>query len=213
MSIADAPEHDWARAARIVFPLLRPVGTKGLHVAGLDSDALAALVTRGRSEPVVDDGPAGLIVVYVIPAEGFDVIVNPDHLVTWSISGAELRDTALRNLSAWSGRAAWTDEVSGDRRLVSSDTGDGWDAARILLPEVREHLATELAPTGRVLVGLPERHLLTAGALAPGDDEFAHLFGDFVVDHSSGADEAIDQRVFELVRGELREFGGDGSNH
>ena len=48
----------------------------------------------------------------------------------------EIQDAAMRNLSRWSATAPWTDEVSGDRRLVSSDTGHGWDAARILLPEV-----------------------------------------------------------------------------
>jgi hypothetical protein len=211
MSIADAPEHDWGHAARIVFPVLRPVGTKGVHAEGLTRDALAAEASRRQSEPVLDDGPVGLFVVFVMPADGFDVIVSADHLVTWSVTVADVRESALRNLATWSARAAWTDEVSGDRRLVSSDTGDGWDASRILLPEVREHLASELAPTGRVLVGLPERHLLTAGALAPDDDEFARLFGDFVVEHSSGADEPIDRRVLELVRGELVEFAAPGA--
>src|SRR3712207_8474931 len=60
------------------------------------------------------------------------------------IDGAGLQQAALRNLARWSATAPWTDEVSGDRRLLSSDTGDGWDAARILLPEVREHLQREL---------------------------------------------------------------------
>ncbi len=46
----------------------------------------------------------------------------------------------MRNLAAWSATAPWTDEVSGERRLISSDTGNGWDAARILLPEVVAHL-------------------------------------------------------------------------
>ena len=109
---------------------------------------------------------------------------------------------------AWSATAPWTDEVSGDRRLLSSDTGDGNDAARILLPDVRDHLARELGVAGRVLVGLPERHLLVAGTLRPGDAEFAALFSDFVVEHSGGADEPVDRRVFELVGGQLVEFAG-----
>ncbi len=105
-----------------------------------------------------------------------------------------------------SATAAWTDEVSGERRLLSSDTGDGWDAARIILPEVQERLTRELGPVGRVLIGLPERHLLTAGALRPGDDEFGGLFAEFIVEQSGGADEPIDRRVFELVDGHLVEF-------
>src|SRR5437764_504606 len=95
------------------------------------------------------------------------------------------------DLAAWSASATWTDEVSGERRLISSDTGDGWDAARILLPDVIEKLVAELGATARVLVGLPERHLMVAGTLRPGDDEFAELFAEFVVESSGGADEPV----------------------
>jgi uncharacterized protein YtpQ (UPF0354 family) len=122
------------------------------------------------------------------------------------VAPTAIQDAAMANLRAWSARAAWTDEVSGERRLLSSDTGDGWDAARIILPEVQERLTRELAPVGRVLVGLPERHLLIAGALHPGDDEFSGLFAEFIVEQSGGADEPIDRRVFELVNGHLVEF-------
>jgi hypothetical protein len=205
-SMVDTPEHDWGRAARIVLPALRPVGTQGVRADKLDRDALLAQAAKSHPQPLLDDGPLGLPVVYAIPAGGFDVIVNTDHLLSWGVSPAELRAAALKNLAAWSAEAAWTDEVSGDRRLLSSDTGDGTDAARILLAEVREHLAAELGATGRVLVGLPERHLLIAGTLRPGDEEFAALIGDFVVEHSGGADEPIDRRVFELVKGELVPF-------
>jgi hypothetical protein len=40
----------------------------------------------------------------------------------------------------------------------------------------------------------------------PGDEEFATLFAEFVVEQSGGADEPIDRRVFELVDGELRPY-------
>ena len=124
------------------------------------------------------------------------------------VEPSEIQDAAMRNLAAWSATAPWTDEVSGDRRLISSDTGNGWDAVRILLPDVIAHLSAELGGLGRILIGLPERHLLTAGSLRPGDDDFATLFAEFIVEHSGGADEPIDRRVFELVDGRLVEFAG-----
>jgi uncharacterized protein YtpQ (UPF0354 family) len=175
-------------------------------VADIDQAALTADAVRSHSQPLIDEGPCGLGVVYGLHAGGFDVIVNGDHVLSWGVPIAEIQETALRNLAVWSASAAWTDEVSGERRLISSDTGDGWDAARILLPEVLERLSSELGATGRVLVGVPERHVLIAGALRPGDDEFARLFGEFVVEHSGGADEPIDRRVFEVVEGRLIEF-------
>jgi hypothetical protein len=208
VSIADTPEHDWDAAATILFPLLRPTGTHGLPITEIDPTTLAAEAVRSHAQPILDEGPCDLCVVYAIPGTGFDVIVNGDHLLSWGVPAEQLQDAALRNLAAWSATAAWTDEVSGERRLLSSDTGDGWDAVRILLPEVRERLTAELGGAGRVLIGLPERHLLVAGTLRPDDAEFAALFAEFVVESSGGADEPVDRRVFELVDGRLVAFAG-----
>lgn len=205
-AVSLTPEHDFAAATPLIVPALRPVGTQGMPIAEVRTDASGAGVTSAQTQPLLDEGPCGLPVVYTMAGSGFDVVINGEHLLSWGVHAAELQDAAIRNLAAWSETAAWTDEVSGDRRLVSSDTGDGNDAVRIILPAVREHLARELGPAGRVLIGLPERHLLLAGALRPDDPEFAQLFSEFVLEHSGGADEPIDRRVFELVDGQLVEF-------
>jgi len=207
-SVVDSPEHDWSAAAGHLFPLLRPAGTVGVVVETLDREALAAEGLKSHAAPLVDEGPGGLAVVYAIASGGFDVIVNADHLLSWGIAPDAVQDAALANLAAWSATAAWSDERSDSRRLLSSQTGDGWDAARILLPEVRAHLAAELGGDGRVLVGLPERHLLVAGALRSDDPEYAALLAEFVVEHSGAADEPIDRRLFELVDGRLEPFAG-----
>jgi len=205
-SVTTAPEHDWTAAAAIIYPLFRPVGTHGLSLAELDLAELATQGSKSHAQPLVDEGPADLAVVYALAAGGFDVIANADHLLSWGVAPADIQDAAIANLATWATGAPWTDEVSGERRILSSDTGEGWDAVRILLPETRDHLARELGETGRILVGLPERHLLIAGTLRPGDEEFAALFSEFIVEHSGGADEPIDRRVFELVDGALVEF-------
>jgi len=206
-SLAESPEHNWAHARDLIYPALRPMGTQGESIESLDVESLATS-GKAHAQPLLDAGPVGIPVVYALDAGAFDVIVNGDHLRSWEIGVVELQDAAMHNLAAWSASAPWTDEISGERRLVSSDTGDGWDAARILLPEVVDHLSAELGSYGRILVGLPERHVLVAGSLRPGDDEFASLFADFVVEQSGGADEPIDRRVFELVDGRLVEFAG-----
>jgi hypothetical protein len=207
-SAVDSPEHDWEVARELVRPAFRPVGTQGLAVTDVDRDTLAQHSMHRNAQPLIDDGPAGLPVVYTIPGSGFEVIVNADHLLSWGIEPAELQDAAMENLSSWAAAAPWTEEVSGDRRLISSDTGDGLDAARILLPETLTHLAAELGAGGRVLVGIPEQHLLAAATLRSDDPDFAQLFADFVVEQSGGADEPIDRRVFEIVGGRLVEFAG-----
>ena len=207
-SAFDTPEHDWGAARDLVRPALRPVGTSGLALQDFDRERLMAHANASHAQPIVDAGPADLPVVYTIPAGGFDIVVNGDHLLSWGIEPGALQEAALANLSAWSATAPWTDEVSGDRRLISSDTGDGMDAARILLPEVIEHLSRELGAGVRILVGVPERHLLTAATLRDDDPEFAALFSEFIVEQSGGADEPIDRRVFELRDGRLVEFAG-----
>ncbi len=205
---ADAPEHDWAHAQRVIYPAFRPVGTKGLALDSINLATLTAHSAQSHAQPIIDEGPGGLPIVYTISADGFDIVVNGDHLLSWAVDPAAIQDAALANLARWSAGAAWTSETSGNRRLLSSETGDGWDAARLLLPEAVARFATELGPFGRILVGIPERHLLTAGSLSPNDPEFAALFADFVLEQSGGADEPIDRRLFELVDGRLVVFAG-----
>lgn len=196
-----APEHDWAAASPLIHPALRPVGTSGADGHNPRPPG------NGPGQPLVRPGPTGLPIVYVIPGNGFDVVVGVDHLLSWGVGPAEVHAAAMANLASWSTQASWVEEVDGRRRILWSDCGEGMDAARILLSDVRGKLAEDLAPTGRILIGLPERDLLIAASLAAGDDEFAGMFADYVADRAREADEPIDDRIFELVDGELAEFG------
>jgi uncharacterized protein YtpQ (UPF0354 family) len=193
-----APEHDWAAASAVVRPALRPVATSG-------SDGFDLQVRHGSGPglPLVKEGPAGLAIVYVLPASGFDIVVGVDHLLAWGVGPEQVHDAAMSNLATWSSGADWVDETDAHRRVVWSDSEEGLDATRILLAEVREHLVSDLALAGRILIGLPERDLLIAAGVAEGDDEFVSMFADYVADRAGAADEPIDDRVFELVDGEL----------
>jgi uncharacterized protein YtpQ (UPF0354 family) len=183
--------------------VLRPAGTHGLRLSTLRAPSSAA----GNAEPLLDDGPVGLEIAYAMTADGFDVLADGDHLAAWSVSPATLREAAFRNLEAWAAGAPWSIDAAGRRRVISSDTGDGWDASRILLPEAIAHLEDELGGEGdRVLVGLPARHLLIAGTLHGDDPEFAPLFADFVQDYAGDSDESIDRRLFELRGGQVTLF-------
>jgi hypothetical protein len=202
------PEQNWEAAQAVVIPVLRPAGTAGLRIGEVDREALVANANKAHTLPLLGDGPCDLVVAFALPATGFDVIVNGEHLLAWNVEPAAVQDAAMANLGAWSAGADWSDESSGDRRLLSSDTGSGLDASRILLAEVREHLRAELSGSGRVLIGLPDRHLLLAGALREGDADFAALVRDYVMEHSADADEPIDRRIFELSGTDLVEFAG-----
>lgn len=195
-------EHDWETASPLVRPAFRPVGTSGVDGGNLH----VPLGSSGPGKPLVRAGPAGLPIVYVLPGAGFDVVVGVDHILTWGVAPDQVHAAAMANLGGWSASAPWVDEMDEHRRVVWSDHGEGFDAARILLAEVRSKLAAELAPAHRILIGLPERDLLIAAGLAEGDDDFASMFSDYVADRARTADDPIDDRVFELVDGELVEY-------
>lgn len=196
-------QHSWEAAAPVMFPVLRPAGTHGLRLQAIASPASVA----GNIDPLIDDGPVDLVVAYAMASSGFDVLANGDHLSAWGVPAATIRDAAFGNLRAWSAAAPWTEDAGDRRRVISSDTGDGWDASRILLPDVTTYLEGELGGSGaRVLVGLPAPHLLVAGSLRPDDPEFAALFADFVLEYAGDSDEEIDRRVFELREGQVRLF-------
>jgi len=199
---SSAPEHDWSAASARLFTVLRPPGTTGKPMASVDREALAADTAHQHAEPLIDPGPAGLTIAYVLRTPSFDILVNADHLQGWQVDPDVIRTTSLENLRTWSKDAPWTDELSGTRRLLASDTGAGGDAARILLPEVRAHLTAELGDGARVLVGVPHRDLLVAAALRPDDPEFLAQFAAFVAD-AADADEPIDPRLFELAGDDL----------
>jgi hypothetical protein len=205
-SAVDSPEHDWGLARDIVRPAFRPVGTSGLPLDTVDRDELAQHSMQSHSQPLLDEGPAGIPIVYTLAAGGFDILVNGDHLLSWGIEPAQLQAAAMANLRAWAATAPWTDETDGGRRVISSDTGEGMDAVRILLPETIEHLSRELGGGGRVLVSIPERHLLAAASLRPDDAEFAALFSEFAIEQAGDADEPVDRRLFEIVDGRLVDY-------
>jgi hypothetical protein len=207
---SEAPEHDWAAASKHIFPALRPAGTQGAKLDDLDDEVrLLHEGTKKHALPLVDAGPADLAIVYVIREAAYDVVINADHLLTWGVGAQALRDAAMANLRAWSATAPWSVELEGERHLVSSDTGDGGDAARILLPEAREHLAGECGPA-RVLIAVPDRDLLVAASLQPGDGAFVQQFATFVAELTDGAHEPIERGLYELVGEphELVHFGG-----
>jgi len=201
-----APEQDWDAARVVLVPVLRPMGTMGTRLDTLDAERLASEGMKSHASPILDPGPCGLMVGYALRVSSFDVHVNADHLLAWGTTPDELRSVAAANLAQWSLSAPWTDEVSGNRRLLSSATGDGDDAVRILLPAVRAYLTKQFPPGARILLGIPERDLLVVGALSADDPEFAALFAEFVREASTDADHPLDGRVLELVAGQCQVF-------
>ena len=204
----DARARLVGRVERIIFPALRPVGTQGLTVADVSAEALAAdATTRQHSQPIVDEGPCGIPVVYALHAGGFDVIVNADHVLSWGVG----------RRAAPGRRAPQPRRVVGRRRL--DRRGLGRAAAdlvrhrrglgRVADPPARGASTAcpgSSAPSVGSSSGSRNGTCSSPARLRPSDDDFAALFAEFVVEQSGGSDEPIDRRVFELSDGRLVEF-------
>ncbi len=206
MSIAGAPEQDWTAALALVMPVLVPAGSPGTAASAFDRASLHFARGTAGGLPMHWPGPAGIPVAVAIPATGFHVLVNAEHVAQWGVEPSVVISTALANLAAWSNSTPWDEEVAGGRRLLVSDSGEGWDAARLLLPDVRIFLERELAGAGRVLVAIPSRHLLVAGSATASDAGFADDLRAFVWANEADADEPVDPRLFILVDGGLEEL-------
>lgn len=204
---ASRPEHEWSAARTVVFPLLRPAGGDGVAVDQLSTISLAG--SLANTAPVMREGPVGLAIVYGIAAQGFSVLVNAEHVLAWGISGDVLHEAAMTNLAEWSAQAEWVEERTDERWLLSSATGDGYDASRILLPEARERitrLAEGTEAGTRILIGLPDRDLLVAAPLHAGETEFAEIFGEFLAEQYAAAIMPIAEHALELRGPELVDF-------
>jgi len=49
--------------------------------------------------PLVRSGIAGLPLVYVMPAHGFEVVVGVDHLLSWGVGPEQVHAAAMANLA------------------------------------------------------------------------------------------------------------------
>jgi len=106
--------------------------------------------------PLVSD----LLTAYVID-EGRSVgCLNERHLRTWNVTEAELHERALTNLRA----KAWTPYPgvlgAGKGALLILNSRDGYDASRVLLPELFAQFQARVP--GTMVIGMPNRDFLIA---------------------------------------------------
>lgn len=150
-SIATSLEE--ARAApslEQVRPHLRPI----LKTEDFLASAPMALVSR----PFV----GALIVCYVVDSPRTVRYVTRDWLERWTIGEDALHDFAVENLAAATRDLPMQAAGRGDGRveLLCYETQDGYDASRVLLPDLLERLREHLGPS--YLVGVPNRDFFIA---------------------------------------------------
>lgn len=120
---------------------------------------------QSKGEGQMLNGPLteGLIVIYAIEEPNDKVrYVTYQDLRDWGISHTTVHVTAVKNLDRLTEgkRVTKLDRPEGGRPMLIWNLEDGYDAARILLPERLSEFA-EAVP-GRLVLGVPHRNWLVA---------------------------------------------------
>lgn len=124
-----------------------------------------AVQIQEKGEGQMLNGPLteGLIVIYAIEEPNDKVrYVTYQDLRDWGISHTTVHVTAVKNLDRLTDgkRVTKLDRPEGGRPMLIWNLQDGYDAARILLPERLNEFA-EAVP-GRLVIGVPHRNWLVA---------------------------------------------------
>jgi uncharacterized protein YtpQ (UPF0354 family) len=103
---------------------------------------------------------ADLIITYVIEEQGKISYINEQHMEHWGTDMTTLHALALDNLRTRTAHVAYTTVGEGEQRLFIYNSQDGYDATRLLLPEVLDPWRTILP--GHMVIGIPNRDFLVA---------------------------------------------------
>lgn len=101
---------------------------------------------------------AGPLAVAIVIKEGPEqFFVHSEHLKEWNVRPEELFNTSIVNFNSDPVEMEVT-ITDGKDRFIGLETRDGFDAARILLPKVREFAVSKLGE--KYFAGLPNRDFL-----------------------------------------------------
>lgn len=144
---------------------------------GLSESSFAAVRTdlmpllKGRFElrtygfrPAQTPFPGRLAVVYAVDGDDAFTLVRPEDVERWGTTVGELHELALDNLLAQTNEEEpLLCEPSGGQQLCGWASGDGYDAARLVVPELRGQIVEELA--GPAAYAVPMENVFIALAL------------------------------------------------
>jgi len=115
-------------------------------------------------QPAQTPFPGRLAVLYVVDAEDAFMLVRPEDVERWGTTVAELQELALDNLLAQTNEdEPLLCEPSGGQKLCGWASSDGYDAARMLVPELRDQIVEELG--GPAAYAVPMENVFIALAL------------------------------------------------
>lgn len=178
-------EKTWEEARSLVFPQLMP----------RDYAEKFGIVSRAFGKDI--------LVGIVLDDERSYRYVRAEEIETWNVTKSEIYEVAIGNLSEKSSGMALT-LIPPPRGFLAVATGDGFDAARIVLPSfqalVREHIGTPFR------FGVPNRDFLICWN-ADEPDEFQAAMRENISNDSKSRPYPLSGTAFEIDEmGEIKQL-------
>lgn len=128
-----------------LYPQVKPIH----YLEMVRTQGIPSLVSR----PLIAD----LAIIYVMDRPDSMVPITVEHMATWQMDEPTLHQIALSNLAGR--KTEYGVGGEGPYQLFFCQSGDGYDATRILLPDLLDEWAASLRPH-RLILGLPNRDFL-----------------------------------------------------
>jgi len=186
----DRSASDYAALADRIYPMLKP---------------LEMLVeVRERKLPMLAyrEFLADLMIAYVIDEERSVAYINEEHLDRWSVSAHDLHEQSLVNLRRRSEQVKYTTVGVGEQQLFIFNSGDGYDASRLLLSEVLAEWARALP--GNLVIGIPNRDFLIA--FSDANPEILRAVAMQVQADAAQREYGLTDQLFTFVKGAVKEY-------
>lgn len=174
-----------------IYPMLKPAEL----LEEVRERKLPMLVYRGFL--------ANLIITYVIDEPDSVAFINEEHLERWEIGEHELYQQALQNLRERTISTTDYTTIGEDaHQLFIFSSQDGYDATRILLPDLLDQWRTLLP--GNIVIGIPNRDFLIAFSDAD-QTTLTNIARQVQVD-SDQRPYSLTAQLFTLAEGEIRTY-------
>jgi len=187
----DRAINNYAELAGRVYPILKPI------------EMLAEVRERKLPMLAYREFLANLMIAYVIDEERSFAYINEDHLERWKIGIIDLHQQAIDNLRRRTDdRVTYTAVGAGEQRLFIFNSGDGYDATRLLLSDVLADWAREVP--GRLVIGIPNRDFLIA--FSDANSEVLRGVAAQVQSDAAQREYGLTEQLFTLVNGVVKEY-------
>jgi uncharacterized protein YtpQ (UPF0354 family) len=189
--LPDRSTSDYAELAGRIYPILKPI----LMLSEVRERKLPMLAYR--------EFLADLMIAYVIDEERSFAYINEDHLERWNISVHDLHEHALANLRRRTDdQIKYTTVGEAEQRLFIFNSGDGYDATRLLLANVLSDWSRQLP--GHLVIGIPNRDFLIA--FSDANSEILRAVAAQVQSDATQREYGLTEQLFTLADGVVKEY-------